>query len=501
LNWFRIHGRTVAYVVIMVVLVSFCLGIGLTRLERLSWEDDEGTFLATAQSVFVGHALYREVWFNYLPGFMAILVAAFHLGDVTVEAARSAMVMCAGLLLVGMAELARQLGGRRAGIVAAALLVITPNFVRLGRAVMAEVPATALTVWALLAALLFLRSGRLAWLIGAGLLTGGAILIKYPTAVTIIPVAAAVFLRPVGTGPRSFRWHVIGRMGLLALSVAVPIILMLIPFDMSAVWNQVVGTYLNSHAAYDVVLRKNVGKVASYFDQNNWGLVALGCVGLACLFHRERAEGWFGATWVGSYLISILGHSPLAGHHMFLLLVPTTLLASIALGHLSRPSLNALRTHQRLLLGALFLGLAVYMLSLPEMLDVTAGRLEWAGDDQEEEWEAVQLISQHTAAEDYVISDFPMIAFRAQRRTPPWLTNLSGMRFRTGGVTEEDLRQNTLGYHVRAVVMWENKLYKKAPHYVSWVEDDCDSVYDDVKPDPADTDDDKVRRILICPKM
>jgi 4-amino-4-deoxy-L-arabinose transferase-like glycosyltransferase len=484
----------------LAILVSLWVWIGATRLEGFSWEDDEGTFLASAQSAFVGHPLYREVWFNYLPGFMGILTVAFHVGGVTVEAARSVIVVFAGLLLIGLAELARQLAGRKAGILAAVLLVTTPNFVRLGRAVMAEVPATAFTLWALLAALWYLRSGHSLWLIVSGLLTSGAILIKFPSAVTIVPVAGVVLLRSIMSRESVLRWRLIAHLGLLALSIAGPIIISVIPFNLPLVWNQIVSTYLNSRSAYNVVLSKNVVKLVGYFNENNWGLVMLTCVGLVCLFQRNRAEGWLGTAWLVSYLVSILAHSPLIHHHLFLILVPATLLAGTGIAHFVRLNPRAFRSHQPLLLAALCLGLGAYIFGLPRMLEVTVGRLKWAGDARKEEWTAVQLVSQHTAPEDYVISDFPMITFRAQRQAPPWLANLSGMRFRTGGITERDLLQDTLNYQVQAVVMWENKLYKKAPQYVSWVEQRCYPVYHHVKADHADADDDKVRRILICPR-
>jgi 4-amino-4-deoxy-L-arabinose transferase-like glycosyltransferase len=486
------------YLIALALLLSLWFGIGLRRLERFSWEDDEGTFLVTAQSVFSGHPLYREVWFNYPPGFMGILTAAFGLGGVSVEAARSVIVVFAGLLLVGLAESAYQVAGCRAGILAPLLLGSTPSFVRLGRAVMAEVPGAAFTVWALLAALLYLRGGHWLWLMMAGVLAGGGVLIKYPTAVTVLPIASAVLLRPSRGVAKISKWGMVRHLALLAFSTAAPIVISAIPFISSTFWTQVVTTYLNSRSAYTVVLSKNASKLAQYLAENNWGLAPLACSGLLCLLRRNWAEGLVAGAWIVSYLVATLGHSPLAEHHLLLVLVPLTWLSSIGLGQLVGLR-DLFDRHARPLFALLSLVSIVYFLGLSSMLSLTMARLRWAGDAQQEERKAAQLVSQSTAPGDYVVSDFPMITFRAKRQAPPWLTNLSGMRFRTEGISEWDLQRDTLEYRVRAVVLWENKLYKKAPQYVDWIETRCSAIYHHVKADEADSDDDKVRRILICP--
>jgi len=496
--WHR-RREDLAYALTLALLVGLWLGIGRSHWGNFSFEDDEGTFLVTAQAVYAGHPLYREVWFNYLPGFMGLLVAAFRLGGVTVEAARAMIVVCAALLLVGVGELARQLAGRRAGVLAPLLLLMTPGFVGLGHAVMAEVPASALTVWAMLAALLYLRSGRGPWLLASGLLIGGGILIKYPTAVALVPIVSAVFLH-LTTADRGLPLsRLVGRLALLALAVVAPIMIGVLPFHLPTLWAQVVGTYLGSLSAYDVGLEKNIAKLAEYFGRNNWGMALLSCAGFLCWPRRRHAERGWAALWLGSYLISMLGHAPLSSHHLFLALVPMALVAGVGLAGLPHLFQGVPPGRSWLLFATFVLGLAVYIHSLPETLDEMADRLEWMEDDQPEEWEAVRLVDQYTAPGDYVISDFPMITFRAQRRTPPWLTNLSGMRFRTGGLTEQDLMRHTVDYRVRAVVTWENKLYKKAPQYVAWVGRWCRPVYDEIQEDPADLDDDKVRKVFICP--
>jgi 4-amino-4-deoxy-L-arabinose transferase-like glycosyltransferase len=491
-------GR-LAYSIVLVLLITLWFDIGLRRLEGFSWEDDEGTFLVTSQSVFEGHPLYREVWFNYLPGLMGILTTAFGLGGVNVEAARSVIVLFAGLLLFGLAESAYQVAGHRARILAPLLLVITPSFVRLGRAVMAEVPAGAFTMWALLAALLYLRSGRWLWLILAGLLAGGSVLIKYPAAVTVFPIASAVLLHPSRSGAKALNWRTLRHLVLLGFSIAAPIVISVIPFISSAFWTQVVTTYLNSRSAYTVVLGENVTKLAEYLAENNWGLVPLACGGLLWLLRRNWTGGLVAGTWVVGYLVATLGHSPLTEHHLLLVLVPLAWLSSIGLGHLTGLR-DLYHRDERVLSVLLLLGLVVYVLGFSSMLSVTMGRLSWAGDAQQEEWKAARLVAQSTHPGDYVISDFPMITFRAKRQAPPWLANLSGMRFRTGEISDQDLQRDTLEYKVRAVVFWENKLYKKAPNFVNWIEGRCSAIYHHVKVDADDRDDDKVRRILVCPE-
>lgn len=145
------------------------------------------------------------------------------------------------------------------------------------------------------------------------------------------------------------------------------------------------------------------------------------------------------------------------------------------------------------LLGALFC-----LVSMPKPMEKTLERMQWQGDDHPDERLAVQLVTEHTLPGEYVISDLAMIAFRAQRSAPPWLTNLSGMRFRAGGLTESDLFESTEAYDLACVVLWEDKLEEKAPGYTAWARSHYLSIYEEVLEDDSDEEDPRLHQILLA---
>src|SRR5215212_6920507 len=62
------------------------------------------------------------------------------------------------------------LGGRLAALVASSLLILSPTYLKFSRLALAEVPAEAVAILAVGAAIVFQRTGRDRWLIGAALL-------------------------------------------------------------------------------------------------------------------------------------------------------------------------------------------------------------------------------------------------------------------------------------------------------------------------------------------
>ncbi|MBC7315569.1 MAG: hypothetical protein H5T70_04030, partial [Chloroflexi bacterium] len=123
------------------ILLSTVLFIA--RRDYLVWRDDEAVFFLTARAVAQGHALYREVWYNYPPGFILYLSAVLRLAGETLPVARAA-VFAWGVIALGMGTwLGWFLHGRVSALGALFLLAIAPLFVMLSSAVMAEIPAFA----------------------------------------------------------------------------------------------------------------------------------------------------------------------------------------------------------------------------------------------------------------------------------------------------------------------------------------------------------------------
>lgn len=467
------------YALAIVAVLGGWLLLALTHLDFFAFEDDEGTFLMTARSVWEGHALYREVWFNYLAGLMHLLQFAFWLGGTTVAAPRVLIAVITVLTILVASEIARRLAGRLAGFLTALLLAITPATARMGRSVMAEGPAALCGALAVLLLLRHLRSRRLGWLALSGLAATVGIWFKYPTALLLVILVVGLW---ADTWQHHDHWKsALSRSALLLVCGALPVLLSTLAYDLPAQWEQIVVTYLRSDDYDELNVVRNLGKYYGYLNTNSWGLATLAAMGLVTLFRHQRSMACLLGVWLGGYVVAMLFSTPLGTHHMYLFLAPLAILAAIGLSSL--PGLvraaqkGALARAKRWDLIGTALATLLLLVLLPQTLGNTATFYRSDRAANEELYEAVALVAEHTQPGDYVISDLGMITYRAGRSAPPWLTNTSGLRFFTGSLTESMVQEVSAAYAPAAVVFWEEKFTDHAPNYVANIQGQYVEIY------------------------
>ena len=61
------------------LILAVYAALVIKGLDFYTWHDDEPIFTLTSRAVYEGHALYREVWFNYPPGFIQYLALFYRL--------------------------------------------------------------------------------------------------------------------------------------------------------------------------------------------------------------------------------------------------------------------------------------------------------------------------------------------------------------------------------------------------------------------------------------
>jgi hypothetical protein len=457
--------------IVTAALIAVWLLLALRSLQFFCYEDDEGTFLLTALSMLQGHSLYTDIWHNYLPGLVALVVASFRVGGASVEAPRVLMVLFGALTMAGVAAVAGASGRRWAAPLAAALLLATPNHARMGRSVMGETPASALCIAAALAVLCFHGRRRLWWLALAGVVIGLSALVKYPTAI-MLPIIG-IDLLALAIAERWPLRTLLGAVALLGLASAVPIVLAMALVDLPAAWDQVVATYLHAARFYGLRLGRNTEIIRGYLQQNNVGLVPLALLGLGLLFAARRPGAWMLAAWLGLTLVGSLVSSPLSSHHLYLLLAPLVVAAAVGLASLPasfarlrrplRPELVALS-----LLGAL--SVALLIAHAPKVVALTRNRLTPSPNDHAPDRQVVALLAAHIQEGDQLVCDYPMIVFRAGCSSPPWLVNTSGLRFRNSDLDAQVAIAVSQADPPAAVIFWENKFLNGAPEYITWVQ-------------------------------
>jgi len=446
------------YYLAMALLLLGYLAWGAMHLGGFQWDDDEGVNVIKAQLVGAGYRLYHDIWSDQPPLLTWMLALAFRLAGRQVAVGRLLILLFAVGGLLGVALMARRTSSPPSTLFAAALLALAPEYFTYSRAIMVGLPSKVLALFAL--ATLRCRRGRWA-LTAAGALFGASLLTKPITAYQALVLAALAAL-PSSEGEGITRRGVLRRWGWMALgggSVLLPVTIMTGPQLIA----QVVGTYAATKTAYPFSLAANLSWLGDYLVRSA-GLCALAAWGIAAWVRSRRLDIGVGVLWLALTVIALLTHTPLRGHQFLLLLFPLALLAAVGGDELKRVFLSGTSFHRALVLITAFILLGW----VGAALRADAGLLI-ATDDDNDHWAAVDILRQAVAPDEVVVTDAPMLAFRADRLTPPELAVPSLRRLRTGGLTEEFAIERTASAHPRAVILWDGR-FDLLPDYVEWVE-------------------------------
>lgn len=468
------------FVVFLLALLFFFLVWQLRHLGGFRWDWDEGVYALTAAAVLEGHALYADVISSAPPLFVASLVWAFRLLGQTVEAGRAVVVLYSALGLLGVGLLAREWGGRLAGLVAVAVLAIAPHFYVLSRTIIADIPSMGLASLALWAAVRYERTGRRGWLAFGGLVLSLGVLLKL-TAGLVGPVIVLLALS------RDLRRGLVWReaavsMALLALAFAVPLGVCLAAFAPDRLVEQVVGILIQQRGTFAPDPAANAQMVFRYLLRDNFnialnrGMTLMSLAGVAALSLRGRRDALFWVAWMAVVLVVLVTYAPLWPHLLSPVLFPLAVGAGVAVGELHRwismarrgdaPGAKSVPT---LALVLCIAGLVAYLYDLPGLVAENGRRGRAPGGEAEQA--VLGVLEQRTEVGDYVVTDEPLLAFVARRGMPPSLIDCSIVRMATGSLQVADFMQAMETYRPAAVVLWNaDRFPVYMPGYVSWVE-------------------------------
>ncbi len=475
-----------------------------------AWGVDEGMYLMRARMMGHGFALYRDIWFNHPPLLVLLVRLAFDAAGESVAAARWVPLACASLGLAATAAVARALGGWRAAFAAAALLAATPLFFGLSRAVMASLPALALAMAAVALALghqAATRAGRrgraLAALAASGLAFGLGLAIKLIALPWLAPLALVLLDGHAAAGggrrpTRRWPWRRLAiDAALWGALAALPLAWVAARYGLGAVSSQAVGSLATARAELGFDLAGNVAKLLESLVEGQLAIAALGVFALAAGLaagatgagavaagdrapitgvgddsDAPRARLWrIVAVWLAASLAAVLLHSPIWSHHYLLLVFPLAAAAGDGAWRVA----GALRGAARAGVGDAatssaadraragdggwrafaWTAVAAALLSAP----VQAVRLV----DSTRAWDAaagaaIARLGEAARPGDYVITDSPMIAFRAGLLVPPDLCDPGKKRIDAGELTVDDVLADIDRFAPAAVLLWEGRL-------------------------------------------
>jgi dolichyl-phosphate-mannose-protein mannosyltransferase len=463
---------------LLALLVLSAAGLYLWPVAGFSRNYDEGVYWQSLRAMAAGHPLYTSVFSSQPPMFLLSVYPFYMAFGQSIAAARIGIALFAVAGVIAMYWLARQLGGRWAGLIAAALLAVDPHYRQQAQTLQAEGPAVAVAILAVaLAVAASRRSGRwrmaLAALAGAALAAGA--LIKLLDVVALVPIAlylGAPLLRAFDGGAGRVRRPTLAELragamaagrdlGLAMAGGAVAAVIALAPFasSLGVVWDQAVGFHLAAMHIQPWPLSDNLDMVIAAFK---WmSLPAALAVVIAWRWRDWRMAPPL--LWLLVSAVVLVRQVPLFDHHVVFIAPCLALMAGLTPAMIG-PGMRPARGRW-LALTAVALIAGVFLTSLGYGLFATRAAARPPNSVMEAQIEAIRSV---TAPGDLVVSDDQYIAAAAGRSAPPQLVDTSFVRASSGYLTASQLEAILTRDNVRVIVMDSGRL-AKVPGFSAWL--------------------------------
>jgi hypothetical protein len=462
-------------VVALVGAVAVALWLRVSNLDAYTGSFDEGIRTQQLLLMAAGYRPFQDIFASQGPLLLDLLYPFYLAFGQTLVAARSGVVVCSIVAVVGAWWTARLAAGPIAGLAAAAILALSPSFLEGSRLALAEVPTIAPSLLALGTLLSYRRTGDRRLLVLSAACFALAVLIK-PMALHVGAPLAVLLLVPPGVALRwgSVRWPLRQALfdtllyGLVVGALCAVVIALLGP---AQVWDNL-GAYRGGagHAlGADTVA--NFRLTANIMRGERAGLFVLGAVGLGLGLWRRPVVTLALLAWGVAVVGLFAGYGDLADKHVVYLTPPVALLAAVGAG-LGVEGVVSLVTPGRdrriALVGALIggVGLIAYLWSLPAVYAADRYLLRDAprvAAERRGRWsdlEIAEIVRSRTPSEGWVLADNPNAAFEARRKVIPYLVDTSGTRVDAGSLTSALAIDYVQRYQPSVIVTWPRRLGK-----------------------------------------
>lgn len=467
------HRRIYPIIALLLLAVVFA-GWQSRHLGAFALDYDEGVYLAEARLVHTGKVLYVDVETPLPPLLLWGLAGVFTLtGGATVAAARMATVLSGVVGLIALAAIGAQLHPRRydagawADIAAAVLMAVFPLWYLYGRLAMADIPSLSASLVAIALALCIWYDARRLWLVFAGAVAAVALFIKLSAVYAPAVVALVVLLRERDTESQAAWLREFVRDGGAAVAGFLVITgLVLLVIDVPAAMETAVRYHLEaargwSGPPYALSTLKR-------FVVTHAGWVLLAGIGFFWyLRNRMWRPALLIAGWGGIVALMLARHAPLWDHLLLPLVPPLALAGGVAAAEAGR-TVQALGRERDVLRIATVLAVIIAAGIWPIARSHDEGVFGPPSHILHLETIIVPWLSEITEPTDTIISDSPMIAFRAGRNVPANLTDTSYTRIKTGFLTADDLIATAQREQPAAIIFWRDR-FTLLPAWLGWV--------------------------------
>jgi 4-amino-4-deoxy-L-arabinose transferase-like glycosyltransferase len=443
-------------------------------LARFSTEYDEGVYWQSLRAMAHGHSLYSAVFGSQPPGFLLSVYPGYLLFGQSIVAGRVTIALYALVGIVAVYSIARALGGRWVGVLAAGLLALNPRYLQEATTLHAEIPSLTLSLVGIALVAVVMRgtlwqTWRLLLIAAAGVALGVAIMMKLLAVVALGPTVL-LLAEPLvmQMRARQFNWQtllVISRdIGLLFGGLLLACIVILAPFapQWGALYEQAIGFHLVARGTTETSPLANL----LFLPDITWVVAALG---LAVALWRRMWVAFPLLAWLLAGVMVLAVQRPLFDPHVLILAPPLSLLAAlggVAAMDCARSSWT-FRARESVLIAGTLVALGATLLA-GLWLDTrqTRAALEYTGGTRAQ---LVQALQDHAIPPGLVVTDDQYVAALAGRDTPPELVDTSLVRIGAGSLTTDEVERIIRRDDVR-VVLFATERLDRLPGLRAWVE-------------------------------
>jgi 4-amino-4-deoxy-L-arabinose transferase-like glycosyltransferase len=428
-------------------LVAGAAGLVFTRALGTRTNYDEGVYLASLDAMRRGQELGSELYTSQPPVFYWLLRTLAAPFGSSIPDIRVAFALVAALGVAAAIALGWRLYGPPAGVAAGALVAIGPPYATFASTVVADVPAVALGLASLALVAFALRSeAPRPWAGAAGAVLALAVLTKVLAIPFVVPfVALALAAR---AARRVLPAALVG--AALATSIVVVVHLP----ALGDIWRQVVTDHTDARNLGS--LSGNVDQIGNLFELRTpygW-LVPLGF--LAFVFSRRARPTWPLWTFVPGAAGFLVLVRPLTDHHLVLLSVACAIAAGPSLA-LAMGGLRRIPQAVATAVLALFVAAGMYQ----EQRRLHRNDL---ADPPEVTW-AIEAIERATGRDALVVTDLPIVLFRAHRATAGPIVDISNTRVAGGTLSAADVNAEIRRSRPEAVLV--NRMLRFLPAVIA----------------------------------
>lgn len=455
--------------------------VAFTNLGHYNDGYDGGVYLESARLMDRGFPLYTSIFDSQAPLWLFLVDAGFKLGGESVRSGRLPTAAGFVVTVIALILAGREIRGRLTGLLAGALVLLSPFYLRFARLVEADVPCAAFAAVAIACAARYANVGRRRWLILAALALTASTLTKLLGIYTAPAIAVFILTRWASAkgGWRTNLGQILIDVGIVAGIFVAISLAFLLALGPGPVWNQVVTFHLVARGAdYFPWSTHRALTLVSYLHLEPLLVPGLPLVILAL---TGRSRGAAVLFWAAGAAAGLVSQEPLQDHQVVTMIPPLALAIAFGWGQLWAGAVALARRVTRRsgrrawsgAAGALVLlgiaGLAIFQLGRGVRPAWDALRaLDAHSEENAINLRVAPIVLAHSTPSDYILTDQQSVANWLNRDVPPGLADTSFVRIDSGYLTADQVIDESTRFHVKMVVLESGRL-TKLPKVVAWV--------------------------------